>query len=206
MWTDQQWHIFVGLVDEAWPGALDDKTARSWRTLLDGINPDVAAEGIRRLLVEGHRFRPSVSEVLAAARRDPTRPTFAEAYQLIYGRRGALAAREPHGVYSSEGDVRRARRAAQLGRAEDLHPLVATFIDRQGVDRLGQIPVNDPDWGEKHRRDLEKAWDQHVDAMDGREVATLAAGGRRGELARFDPLTALGVGSARQQLTEGDAE
>jgi hypothetical protein len=205
-WTDQQWDTFAGLVTEGWPGQFDDNAADSWRTLLDGTEPATAAEALRRLLLEGHRFRPSVSEVLEAARRDPSKPTFAEAYLLIYGRRGALRARPERRVYRDHKEQRKLEDDAIRERAGQLHPLVATFIDRQGIGRLQQLPVNDPEWGEKHRRDLEKAWDQHAEAMADRDVAQLAAApGRRHALGKFDPLAALGRGMT-SQIEAGDPQ
>jgi hypothetical protein len=205
-WTDEQWDAFCGLIEEAWPGSFDDHAAQSWRILLDALEPPAAADGMRRLLLEGHRFRPSASEFLAAARRDPSRPTFDEAYRLIFGPGGALRAQPPAGAYLSLRDREAARRAAVMRRATEMHPLVASFIDRQDVDRLGQLPLEDPEWGEKYRRDLRDAWDHHVEACDGREVAALARG-RRSELARLDPLSALGLrdSPALPVGTDGDA-
>jgi hypothetical protein len=117
-WADPQWVAFCALLEEAWPGEFDDHSRTAWRVLLDPLDPAAAVEGLRRLLLEGHRFRPSVSEVLAAA-------------------------------------------------------------------------GHDPQWGEKRRADLERAWNEHVETWDGREVAVLASGERRG-LQQFDPLAALG--------------
>lgn len=191
-WTDTQWDTFVGLLDEAWPGTFDDTAAGSWRTLLDTIEPGAAVEGMRRLLLEGHRFRPSVSELLEAARRDPSKPTFSEAYLLIFGSRGALRARPARRSYRDDRERRDIEHQAIKDRADSMHPLVRTFIARQGIERLRHLPLSDPEWGEKHRRDLESAWNQHLEAMDGRDVAALASGDRREQLGRFDPLAALG--------------
>jgi hypothetical protein len=190
-WADPQWVAFCALLEEAWPGEFDDHSRTAWRVLLDPLDPAAAVEGLRRLLLEGHRFRPSVSEVLAAARRDPSRPTFSEAFELIYGRGGVMAARPSVLVWEDDRERRLAYRQAALDRAAQLHPLVHAFIARQDLDRLRQLPVHDPQWGEKRRADLERAWNEHVETWDGREVAVLASGERRG-LQQFDPLAALG--------------
>lgn len=190
VWTDDSWLAFCGLLAEGWPGEFDKHTAASWRTLLDGLSPEQAVAGLRRLLYEGHHWRPSASEVVAAARRDPSRPTFAEAYQLIFGRGGVLRARPTATRWGSEGERRRLQDAA-AERAADMHPLVGGFCRAQGLDYLHALPVDDPDWGNKHRADLERAWDAHVEAHEGREVAALAAGTGRDGLRRLDPLAAL---------------
>jgi hypothetical protein len=190
-WTDLQWDAFVGLVDEAWPGKLDNSSAASWRTLLGGFEPKSIEEGVQRLLLEGHTFRPSVSEIIAAARQDPSKPTFAEAYQLLYGPGGALRAKPGSSLWKDEKHRRKLQHEAIKDRANDMHPLVGAFIERQGIDRLLQLKTLHEEWGDKNRSDLEQQWDQHVAAMDNRDVAAIAAGGRRGELAAFDPLAVL---------------
>lgn len=207
IWTDEHWDAFCALVEEAWPGDFDDHTRAAWRILLDPLGPQQAITAVPLLLLEGHHFRPSASEFLAAARRDPSRPTFAEAYQLIYAApRGVLAARPDVLVFADAGARDAAYRAAALERAGELHPLVHSFVVRQGVERLRTLPTCDPQWGEKCRADLQREWDAHVETFDGREVAALASGERRSlGMRRFDPLAALGVPRDRPELQAGDA-
>ena len=166
-WTDLEWEGFCALLEEAWPGEFDDASRASWRLLLDGIEPTAASEGLQRLLFSGQRFRPSVSELIAAVRRDPGAPTFEEAYQLIFGPGGVLKARPAHKALITEDDERRAVQE----RLETVHPLVASFTTRQGLSRLAGLSLEDPEWGEKHRRDLEGAWDRHCESQEHREVA-----------------------------------
>lgn len=213
-WTDVHWDAFCTLVEEAWHGEFDDHARTSWRILLDAVAPAAASEGLRRLLLEGHQHRPAVSVLLAAIRRDPSAPTFTEAIRLILGPGGVLAARHSiRGPFVDDPDDvedprtaatkrREAERTAMQQRLDATHPLVAAFFVRTDPDRLNRMPLDDPDWGEKVRRDLEREWDQHVAAFDGREVAALAAG-RRNELAPFDPLAALGLRPRRGELEEG---
>jgi hypothetical protein len=172
-WGAAEWDAFAGLVEEGWPGTFDDDAAASWRVLLDGTAPGVAVTALRRLLYSGRTFypRPAVSDLLAELRHDASAPTFDEALVLL---RRALS--------HSTGD----REALDALQAQ---PLVGAFAQRQGTQRLRMLPVDDPDWGEKTRRELREAWDRHVDAFDGREVAALAAG--TGELRQLDPLAAL---------------
>jgi hypothetical protein len=192
MWDDQTWAMFCALMHRGWPGAFTEEDALAYRVLLDGVDPAEAVGALRRLLHRGARFRPSAAELLGELHADPTRPTFAEAYQLIFGPRGVLRARIVGGRWDNEADRRAAHRQAIEERAAGVHPLVGAFVMRQGIDRLRTLPLEDPQWGEKHRRDLERAWEQHVEAFDGREVAALAAGSRDG-LRQLDPLAALGI-------------
>lgn len=170
-WTDRQWDVFCSLIDEGWHGTFSDETADAWRILLDGIEPEAAVRGLRVLLHEGRPHRPSASEVLAAARRDPSRPTFDEAYRLMFGPGGCVLG--PNGGHVA------------------VHPLVSAFVLRQGHDRLRQLPLDDPDYGHLTRRDLRQAWDAHVVAFEGREVAVAALGQGGGDLRQLDPLTVL---------------
>lgn len=168
-WSGDQWAQFCALLDHGWPGDFTVEQAKAYRALLDISDPQVMLEALRRLLHGGQRFRPSVAELLAAARRDPAVPTFDEAYRLIFG---------PGGVF-------------RTGRTDDVHPLVLAFVERQGPQRLRTLPLEDPEWGHRHRTDLQRAWEAHVDAFDGREVAALAAGTGQDGLHRLDPLAAL---------------
>jgi hypothetical protein len=83
-----------------------------------------------------------------------------------------------------------------------MHLLIRPFIERQGIDRLQRIPIDDPDWGWKHRGELEEAWDAHVEAFDGRQVAALAAG-RPDGLRQLDPVAAMSLPGQAQQLEAG---
>lgn len=200
-WAPDTWDAFCGLVDEAWPGTFDAEAASSWRVLLDDIDPDAALIALRRLLLKGQRFRPSVSELLAAVRSDPSRPTFEEAYRLIFGAGGVLRARPVVRAWASEADRARAEVEAIEKRAGTVHPLVGQFVVRQGIDRLRRLGLDDPDYGPLRRKELQVAWDVHVEAFDGREIHALAAGTGREGLRQLDPLAALGLD--RVQITQG---
>jgi hypothetical protein len=172
MWTDNQWETFCALLGQWWPGEFGPAARAAWKVALGDVEPEPAGVALKRLLLEGRKFRPSASEFLAALRDDPSQPTFDEALILI---RRALS--------------RSSTRSEALGQLEN-HPLIASFVDRQGVDRLRLLPIDDPEWGPKHRADLQRAWDAHVEVFDYREIAALASGGRR-ELSQFDPLAFL---------------
>lgn len=187
-WTDTEWEAFCALLDEAWPGEFDDAAAGAWRALLAGVEPRAAIEALKRLLLEGRRFRPSASELLAAVRADPTRPTFDEALVLI----GRALRADVTGTFKSPASERCARNALALEHAAAAHSLIGAFLQRQGVERLRGLPLSDPTWGEKTRRELREAWDRHIEAFDGREVAALASG-RPDELRQLDPLASLDV-------------
>lgn len=167
-WTEDKWAALFDLLDNGWPGELTEDAAAAYRTLLDGLEPETVVTGLRRLLVQGQRFRPSAAELIGASRKDPSRPTFDEAYRLMFGPGGA-AMRDPR---------------------DGIHPLVVSFVQRQGAERLRTLPLEDPEWGEKHRRDLEQAWNRHTEAMEGRETAALASGG---DLRKLDPLAGIAL-------------
>lgn len=195
-WTDEQWDVFAVVLQRAFAARdqLDAADLRVYRLLLDEYDPDAAMTALRSLIAAGQALRPRPGEIIQAIRTDPSAPTFDEAMVLLFGARGALLAQAPAGRYDSERDRSVARHAAIAERLQDLHPLIRAFVARQDIDRLLRLPLNDPQWGEKHRADLQRSWEAHVTAFDGRDVALLAAGPRgRGELARLDPLAALGL-------------
>lgn len=190
-WTDQQWDTFAGLLEDGWPGEFDDRRGDAYRLLLDAIEPADAVRGLQ-VLLRTSRFRPSAAEIVQAVEHDPSRPTFDEAYRLIFGPRGILAARPAVTRWADEAERRRLYNRAARDRAAELHPLVGAFVDRQGIDRLRELPVDDPDYGELRRKDLRQQWDEHVQAFAGREIHALAAGDdRQHGLRRLDPLAAI---------------
>jgi hypothetical protein len=151
-------------------------------------------------------FPPSAPNLAAAARRDPSKPTFDEALELI--RRALRAWNRPlTGDYANEAELLRARERMVMERAESVHPLVASFIARRRIEQLQKelAELGDEEWGSVRRRDLQAAWEQHCEAFEGRETAALATG-RRDGLRRLDPLATLGVRSPIAELdpsTEG---
>lgn len=199
-WTSDQWAMFTSIVTRGF-AARDPFTAedsRVYRLLLDTVDPDAALQALREMVLEGQALRPKPGEIVARCRRDPSIPTFEEAYQLIFGPGGVLAARPGSAgpvTFNSEAERRAASNQAALDRAQAFHPLVAMFVVRQGVGHLRGLGVDDPDYGELRRKELRESWDRHVEAMDGRDVAALAAGGDRSALGmrQFDPLAALGI-------------
>jgi hypothetical protein len=209
VWTDEQWAMFFDLLDKGWPGDLDPDGATAYQVLLDGTAPDEVVDALRRLLHQGARFRPSAAEILSARRRDVSRPTFDEAFVMIFGPRGVLRARPAVRRYADEAERRRVHDDAARRRAASMHPLLAAFVERQGLDRLRQMPVDaartehGPGDGHWARKELREAWERHVDAFDGREVAALASGGRIG-LRQLDPLAALGAGTHTAALPAGN--
>jgi hypothetical protein len=193
-WTQETWGLFFDLLDKGWPGHLDPGADRAYQLLLDGTDPDRVVQGLRRLLHRGARFRPSAAEILDAGRQDPGRPTFAEATRLIFGARGVLQARPEVRRYNDAGERDRLYNEAALERAAGMHPLIGAFIQAQGLDRLRALNLQDPEYGELRRRELEAEWDALVERIDDREIAldALPAGdARRGQLASFDPLAVL---------------
>jgi hypothetical protein len=173
-WTDEQWDAFCALIAGGWGGDFADSERAAYRVLLDGVEPQAAILAVRELVLSGREFypRPTASDIAASARGDSSTPTFDEMLLLL---RRAMKAVDP-----SE-------------RIAAAHPLVASFVDRQGWDRLRTLPLDCPDWGEKTRRELREAWDRHVESQDRRQVAALASG--RGDLKQLDPLASLQLGS-----------
>jgi hypothetical protein len=153
-----------------------------------GVTPDQALEAIR---TTDATFPPSAGEIAQLARRDPAEPTFAEACTLIFGRGGVLRART--GIRKAsweEGERDRLNDEAAWQCAGRMHPLIGAFVRSQGLDRLKRLNLDDPEYGGARRKQLADDWEAFAEAHETRDIAALLAG-RRGELARFDPLRAL---------------
>lgn len=203
--SDQDWKSVARALLGTWPQQVatwgqEGVAAYIAELAARGLTPDAALFAIRTYDPDAD-FPPSVAKLAAQARRDPSVPTFDEAYRLIFGPGGVLAARPAVRRWADDGQRRRLFNDAAMRRAEAFHPLIGAFVARQGLERLRQMPVDDPDQGHWRRRELQQAWQEHVDASAGREVAVLAAGAGGEGLRRLDPLT--GIDRPRQQLPEG---
>jgi hypothetical protein len=211
-WDDEMWEGFCALLDEGWPGEFDETARISWRVLLDTTPPDQAVAALRRLLLRGGRFRPSVSELLAETRSDPSMPTFDEAWLMI---RRALrapgfvtAARrrfsETGKAFMSPKDEAKLRAQAMEDAIAPTHPAVRRFVAVQGWGRLGE--ACDEEWGPARLKNLRDAWGEQAHATDGREIAVLASGGGRQGLRQLDPLAGIPQIGAGQTVQTTDLE
>jgi hypothetical protein len=178
----------AAILDGGWPGPFTPADEHAYFFRLD----DLAIVDVMRALkaLRRSKFRPTPSEILEALSPEIAAiPTFDEMFTLLFSTRGALAAKGLDGT----------RR-----RLEGMHPLVVSFAERQGIQRLKEMPVHDQDDGHWRRKELKDAWAAHLEAMEGRDVAALASGRRgAGELDRLDPLAALGI-SDRPALAPGE--
>src|SRR5947209_11184187 len=170
-WTDTQWAGFCALLREGWPGDFDEAAQDAWRLLLSDVEPQEAVAGLRVLVAKGSRFRPSVGELVAEIRSDPTRPTFDEALaQLVR----AIQVR-PDAAVLERG-------------AEWMHPYAHAFLKSFGVDRFRRLEIYDDDYGDLRMTELRDAWQRFETRAESRERSGLElAPGRSGQLKRLAP-------------------
>jgi hypothetical protein len=203
--TDDEWMTISMLLDKGfkWREPFGVAHATTYRVLLDGYDAEQIAGGLRKLIARGQVFGPTPGELVALINEDPSRPTFIEAYRLIYGKGGILRARPTVSTWPDNAAKERDYDLAARERAAAMHPLVAAFVERYGISRLRLLEVDHDDYGELNRKDLEAHWDRFCEAVQDRRVAAIAAP-RRGEgLAKLDPLSALGVRSPAAELEPG---
>lgn len=163
--------------------------------------PGQVGTALRRLRdAPGKTFLPRVSEIADAVHTDRDDPSFAEAYELLFGQGGAVRARPTAGQrFADSSDRDRATDVAILQRAVAQHELLGAFVAAVTPRRLRLLPVDDPDYGELERRRLNEEWNDFVERADARRreglpllTASLAA---RRELGPGKPdyLAAIGV-------------
>lgn len=208
-WTAEQHRIIANAILGAWPTTSQTMGASgiaAYVSALERRGLD-AADTLRAIDTwpAGSDFPPSAPNLAAAAMRDPSAPVWEEAEQIIFA--FVLKARTAVRKSSWEfGERDQLNREAMVERAATVHPLVQAFIVAQSLDRLRRLDLDDENYGEARRQRLREAWEQFCEAHQGREVAALAAG-RRGDLAAFDPLTALkraGFDGPPRQLNSGN--
>lgn len=208
-WTDREWDAFAGLLERGWgwPAEFTVEDGDAYRVLLAGIPPARAVEALQVLVLRGGKFRPSAGEIAGQANKDAGKPTFEEAYRLIYGRRGVLSAQPRQTTWSSPRERQAQCDQAALERADDLHPYISAFVRTLTPGYLATITVDDEEYGPLRRRELRESWDRFVTAADER-VRTgrvLEQMGRRSQIGprRLDPLGVLGITPPALELVEG---
>lgn len=191
----------------SWPGTITAWGRDAFEAYLHVLQArGLTADEVLRAIgtwPAGTDFPPSAPNLAAAARKDPSAPTFEEMCQLVFEAGGVLRA---VGVHDFDRRLReRLRDEAQWARAATMHPLVGAFVRSYGLDRLRGLDLTDPAFGAARRHQLHEAWDAFCEAHESREVAAIAGGRRAEGLARLDPLTALGKGFpyAPKQLGSG---
>lgn len=186
--TIDEWGTLALLIEEWWPGEFTDAKEQAWRIGLADYDSEQVFAALKVLLARGGKFR-ELPEIVAQILSDPSRPTFEEAFALIY---------EPRGILWGRSDTR----AKEFALAQ-VHPLVASFAIRYGISRLRMLEVDHDEFGALKRKELRDAWDRHVEACEGRDVAALMAP-RGKSLGRLDPLAVLGVPQSRPQIGAGE--
>jgi hypothetical protein len=169
----------VADVLSVWPGEFTDRDATGYHFMLGDFPLEAVLAALKALGLRGQKYRPAAPEIIAVLTPERAgQPTFGEMFELLFGNRGALTARGVEGT--------RARLA-------DMHPLVAAFAERSGIQRLKELPVHDPDDGHWRKQELEQAWTDHVQACELRGTVALAARSGSDALTQMDPLAALGL-------------
>lgn len=188
-WTIDEWDAFAALLENGWPGEFSANAGQAYRVLLDPVSSRDALHALQKLVQTGGRFRPSAAEIAAAALADPGRPTWDEAFTVLFsGSSAVLRCRTEEGA---------------LERAGNVHPYIESFLRVQGYDRLRMLEVFDPDFGEQRRHILGQAYDRHVQTCDDRVRTGRALNGSRGrgQLAQLNPLASLGIVPAAELVS-----
>jgi hypothetical protein len=193
--TDLGWRAVFEVIGNWRPVPPSERDA--YMLLLSGHDVDDILAALKALAEKGFKWQPKAPDILRELNADPGKPTFEEAYRLIFGRGGVLKAQPRGSVFRGAGERARKTEAAALARAAELHPYVGAFVATVGLDWLRMLPVEDPDYGWKRREELEAAWDRFTIAADERMAAgrALSAMGRSQEVGprRLDPLGVLGL-------------
>lgn len=178
--TDQEWEVVCAVLREGWPGDwTPTDTSAALKVMLGGEDAQATLAALHAIARQpGRKFRPSVSEILGEIAHDPSLPTWAEARHAIWDGGITAAGNEDDG----------------LARADAVHPALGAFVALKGWQALRMAPVADPEYGELRLKELAREWADHLESWQhrGAHRAALAAVGRRGSLAKLEPLAAIG--------------
>lgn len=209
-WTDDETrHVQRSLLG-SWPGTITQWGKPAFDAYLYVLQArGLSAEQVIRAIgtwPAGTDFPPSAPNLAAAALRDPSEPTFDEML-LLLGRAFRAGRRPLTQDFDTEAQMIGARQELVRAAARAMHPSVASFVVRCSdlgrlEDELAELN-GDGEYAGARRRDMQERWERHCGAIEGREVAALASGGRRG-LRQLDPLAALGISASAGELAAGD--
>lgn len=208
MWSEHQWDTCASVLQRGFAARDDLEPAdlAIYKLLLVRlVEPDVALNALTELVVAGQKWRPTPSEIVERCLRDASRPAFeTEVLELLFGRHGITRVQPPPRGLWREGERQAAIDRLAAKQLATMHPLVASFVQRVGLEWLRALryEISDAEVGQWRRKDLRRAWDEHVEAFDGREVAAIAAGTGSEGMRRLDPL--VGLSELEQQRARGE--
>lgn len=194
---DNEWVVIAGVLEQCWAREWVDATGPMYRLVLDDFPAVPVLEAIKAIAGTGQKFRPSVGEIVGYLIKDVSELTWAEVESSIFGKRGVLWRHKRHGS------------AAVIAAAEDIHPFLGAFVSTQGVQRLSEMNVDDPDHGGAILGHLHKVWDEFVLGCRDRQQRglPLPEGGREGRRGLPGRINALGLIPERRvtagELTDG---
>lgn len=186
--TNREFVVLMQELDATFRGELDKAGEGAMRQHIGRVSFDEAHEAIAVLVARGQVFMPVAAEMVGALTRDPSRPTFEEAFAVLYER-----PRSP---------LKKSTTKAAVAKAMEHHPLIARFVQVLGRDYLARLEVFDVEWGGAKRQQLLKAWNDMVAATGERDVTALVESTRDGgRTRRLDPMKA--IGAERRELGPG---
>jgi len=153
--TDDEWRAICLHIEQPFKGEFPDEARAAYATFLRGRDFGDVLAGLRKLVEDGQVFTPSAGEIVTAikALRDPPVPSWSEVWHQI-----ELAMKDQH---------------------QELHPIIARFIESEGLQTLRRAPFYDPDKGDMRVHQLHVRWIEFVEVQQAREVrqAALTASG-----------------------------
>jgi len=167
-WPAEAWALFEGMMEEVWVRGehWTTRKAKYYAPFLDGHEPDAVVAALQSLADGGQTFLPAVGEIIGAIHHDHAAPSWAEAFELIYGRDGCLRGPRRATVELAGGE--QARDDAIVARAEDKHPVLGAFVAAQTPKRLRMLRIDHEEYGELERRRLGEEWAEFADRADRR--------------------------------------
>lgn len=167
-----EWQVIFALLRGSWPGSLSSSDSLAYVMVLGDLPPGDVARAVRELARQGRKYRPTPPEVrsqLGATTDEEPAPTFDEAWAAVC-HAGAVSRWNPD-------------RAAEM-----LTGAIGAWAAMRGLDRLWQLPTEDPDNGRFVLRDLERSYAAFCEAWAIPARREQLAAPRRGTLDQLRPM------------------
>lgn len=151
MIPDDEWDAVASVLENGYPGSpWTASTSRAYRILLSDFSAMQIIDALKVYnRVEGKGFRPSAKDLVQTIVKNVQKLSWPEVEFWLIGdgkTRGVIS-----GSWTQEQVV---------GAAAQVDPILASFVASRGIAGLAMIPFDDPEWGGKYRRDLQRDYEK----------------------------------------------
>ena len=144
---DDEWSALCFLMDQAWKGEFVQDKRDAYRVFLDRFSEDEVMAALHSLMETASPHLPAAAEIVQRIRSvsEAPVPSWAEVWKHIL-------------IPMTRGWAER----QAMDYLNEIHPLIARFVQVQGYETLRTAPFFDEQYGGLRIKDLRERWEEFV--------------------------------------------